>query len=129
MANGATSELVILWPTGVREVSAFRLEDLAKGVGLTEQQFMDECSSNDDFLADATRNADPFDREFSPEGGSEDVAFHNLKLRFPNSVVSLQRTHRSMNETQRGYRDRQLEARRLSEATELNTQSTVCPRG
>ena len=102
MANGATSESVILWPTGVREVSAFRLEDLAKGVGLTEQQFLDECSTNDDFLADATRNADPFDREFAPKGGSYDAAFSNLKLRFPKSVESLQRTHPSINETQRG---------------------------
>lgn len=88
-------ETHILWPTAQGEVSAFRLSDLAKGVGLTEQQFLDESASNDDFLADATRNVDPFDREFAPEGGSEESAFHNLKLRLPGALLSLRRENPS----------------------------------
>lgn len=77
---------ILLWPTASNEVSAFHLRDLARGVGLSEAEFLDACSDDDDFLADATRNADPFDREIANDGGEDETAFHNLELRYPQAV-------------------------------------------
>lgn len=83
-------QAVVLWPTAHGEVSAFRIFDLANGVGLSVSEFCDECSENEDLLSGSTKNADPFDREFAPRGGDESVALDNLALRYPEHVSSAQ---------------------------------------
>lgn len=63
---------VILWPTATDEMSAYKLTDLASGMGQTVPAFITACAGNDDYLADAIRNAECFDRWHAVDGPEAD---------------------------------------------------------
>jgi hypothetical protein len=81
---------ILLWPTAANEVSAYSVADLAKTVGLSEEVFLQICRDNDEFLEDTVKITDPIDREHGPTGGSEDVCYHNLQLKYPDAVTNLE---------------------------------------
>lgn len=81
-------DIMLLWPTAANEVSAYRVADLARGAGMEVHAFCAAGADSDDFLADAVRNVDCFDRLIAPAGGSESQLYHNFQLLYPCCAVS-----------------------------------------
>lgn len=88
-ASGAwVSYPTILGITGNREVSAFRMADLAAAAGMTvlELLYTLETDEGEEVLTSAIMQAEPLERAEAPRGGSEEQCFHNLSLTYPGAI-------------------------------------------